>query len=297
MRLRSLLLLITLTLTVLVAYADNNYKVVSSSSLNVRKTPSVKSAIIGKLQNGQEIEVISVEREWATVNINNKIGYVNKKYIVPLSTPSADGAKIITNLQMEKEPFVVERKVNTNTFSYSYDESVDSDLSLSSKTDLYLSIQAGCGFSNFLWNNGVVNGTISYSADVALQLYLNERVVFIPKDWYSELSLGYDKKGAAKFDMNYVHAQIYPFGYKFDVKPLSLVVKGGALLSYPLGDLGGRWKSDFQVGAICGLQIEWNLLSVGCSISYDFTEVSSSCSQKLNNYAILGTISCKLFEL
>ena len=148
-----------------------------------------------------------------------------------------------------------------------------------------------------MWNKGNVNGTISYSVDIAAQLYLNDNIAFIPKDWYSELSLGYDKKGAAKYDMNYVHAQICPFGYKFDFSPLSLVVKGGALLSCPLGKFGDRWRSNFQAGAVCGVQVEWKQLSVGCRFSYDITEVSSSCGQKLNNYAILGTISYKLFEL
>lgn len=290
MKLRSLLLIMTLVLSTFVTFADNNYKVISTSRLNVRKSPSTTDIIIGKFQSGQEIEVISIQNGWAKVIFNNKIGYVSEKYIVPLYKKNNDPK---TKVQTKKSPTVLEIINNTETYS---NKKIGNKLSFLDNTDLYLSVQGGFGYSKYLWNNGKVNGTMSYSLDIIAQLYLKKEIGFIPENWYSELALGYDKKGAAKFDMSYVHAQIYPFGYKFDQTPMDLIVKGGMSLSYPLGDFGDRWNSDLQVGVICGAQIEWKQISIGCNIAYDFTEVSPDCGQKLNNLAILGTISYKLIK-
>lgn len=70
-------------------YAENNYRVISQSSLNVRKSTSTMSDIIGTFQSGQEIEVKSVKNGWAKVNFNGKTGYVLVEYIQPISNNSS----------------------------------------------------------------------------------------------------------------------------------------------------------------------------------------------------------------
>lgn len=227
------------------------------------------------------------------------MGYVSAKYITELPK------KIVEEPQKEEEvsrPVVEEpiKKVEEPIYVESkkdYDTEIDTPLqigtSLSDNFNLYLAVQGGFGWSNFLWDDGSVNGTMSYSGDIVAQLYFEHPVSFIPENWYSELALGYDKRGAVSFDMSYVHARIYPLGYRIPLTPINVVVKGGVSIAYPLGDFESRWSSDFQVGVGGGLQIEWNQFAIGCNVEYDFTEVSSSCGQKLNNIAVLGTISYK----
>lgn len=172
--------------------------------------------------------------------------------------------------------------------------------SLGESLNLYFAVQGGFGYSNFMWSDGSVNGDMSYSADIVGQLYFEDKVSFIPQNWYSELALGYDKRGVANFGMNYVHARIYPLGYKIPLSPISIVVKGGVALGFPLSELetnSNSWSCDFQCGVGGGLQIEWKQFAIGCNVEYDFTEVSSSCGQTLNNFAVLGTISYKFAKL
>ena len=73
-----------MALIVVVAFAENNYKVTSSSCLNVMKSPSTSSAILGTFESGQQIEGVSISNGWAKVRYNGKTGYVCDKYITPL---------------------------------------------------------------------------------------------------------------------------------------------------------------------------------------------------------------------
>lgn len=159
--------------------------------------------------------------------------------------------------------------------------------------DLYLAGEIGLGYSNYFWGNGDVYGTFSVSASVVGQLYLTDNVYFIPKNWYSELAIGYDKKGAANFGMHYIHARVYPLGYRIPISPVDLVAKGGVILGVSLNKFGDLWSSNFQIGLGVGLQAEWQQFSIGCHFEYDCTQVSSKCGQTLNNFAVLGTISYK----
>ncbi len=167
---------------------------------------------------------------------------------------------------------------------------------ISPSMNLYLAVQGGCGWSNFLWSGGSVNGTLAYSGNILAQLYFEDKVSFIPQNWYSEIALGYNKLGAADFDMNYIHLGLCPFGYRVPLDPINIVVKAGVDVSYPLSDLetySNSWSADFQCGVLGGLQIEWKQFAIGCNVIYDFTEVSSSCNQTLNNIGVLGTITYK----
>lgn len=290
-----------MALIVVTAMAENNYKVTSSSRLNVRKSPSTSGAVIGTFISGQQIEVISINIGWAKVKYNGKIGYVSEKYISPLPAPEPIQPEPEPEIEKTEEeaPVITSEPENEryNEIKSSGDYEVKTPLSfghgLSDNFNLYLAIQAGLGYSNYIWSDGSVNGTMSFSADIVGQLYFENKVSFIPANWYSELALGYDKKGAAKYGMNYIHVNIYPFGYRIPIDPINVVVKAGPTLGIALNEFDDNWSSDFQVGIGGGFQIEWKQFAIGCNVEYDFTEVSSSCGQTLNNIAVLGTISYK----
>lgn len=296
---RKLLICVLCLCAVLASYAENNYKVSCSSRLNVRRTPSTAGAILGTLNNGQEITVLSITKGWAKIEFKNTTGYVSAKYITELPKKIVEDPEVEEVEEVIEEMPVVEETVVVQPVRQ-VDTKVATPLTIGSfmpeGMNLYLAVQGGFGWSNFLWSDGSVNGTMSYSADVLAQLYFEDKVSFIPKNWYSELGIGYDKKGAADFDMSYIHLRLYPFGYRIPLAPINIVVKGGVSLGFPISDLAtsqNTWSSSFQCGVGGGLQIEWKQFALGCNVEYDFTEVASDCNQTLNNIAILGTISYK----
>lgn len=296
---RKLLICLLCFCSALVSYAENNYRVSSSSRLNVRRTPSTSGAILGTLNRGQEITVLSITKGWAKIEFKNATGYVSAKYITELPKKVVEEPEIEEVEEVIEEMPVVEETVVAEPVRQ-FDDEIPTPLTLGSfipeSINLYLAVQGGFGWSNFLWSDGSVNGTMSYSADILAQLYFEDKVSFIPQNWYSELGIGYDKKGASDFDMNYIHLRLYPLGYRIPLSPLNIVVKGGVSLGFPINDLEtsqNSWSSSFQCGVGGGLQIEWRQFAIGCNVEYDFTEVSSSANQTLNNIAVLGTISYK----
>ncbi len=297
---RKLILLAVCLCTFASIFAETNYKVSSASRLNVRKSPSTSGAVLGTFKSGEEITVLSITNGWAKVEYGKTIGYVSAKYIQELPK------------KIKEEPQKVEEVVEIEEIVQNNDEPVFEVVSqtsyssictpitigsgISSSMNLYLAVQGGCGWSNFLWSGGSVNGTLAYSGNILAQLYFEDKVSFIPQNWYSEIALGYNKLGAADFDMNYIHLGLCPFGYRVPLNPINIIVKAGVDLSIPLGELetySNSWSADFQCGVLGGLQIEWKQFAIGCNVIYDFTEVSSSCNQTLNNIGVLGTITYK----
>lgn len=303
---RKLLTLVLCLFTLASAFADTNYRVSSASRLNVRKSPSTSGALVGTLKSGEEITVLSISKGWAKIEFGKSYGYVSAKYITELPKKEVE--------EIAEEPQEVEVVEDNSAYTpvvvsrTNSDEVVSTPLvlgkCLSDKMSIYLTGEVGIGYSNFIWSDGDVNGDLSYSVSLVGQLYLEDNVSFIPRNWYSELALGYDRRGAASFGMNYIHARIYPLGYKFSLSnlnlPLNVVVKGGLNLAFPLNDLetsSDSWSSDFQCGVGGGFQVEWKQFAIGCNVEYDFTEVSSSCNQTLNNILVLGTISYKFGQI
>lgn len=307
---RKLLTLVLCLFTLASAFAEVNYKVSSASRLNVRKSPSTSGALLGTLKSGEEITVLSISKGWAKIEFGRSYGFVSVKYITELPK------KVVE--EIAEAPQDVEEVVEVVEDNSSYtpvvvsrinnDEVISTPLvlgkCLSDKMNIYLTGEVGIGYSNFIWSDGDINGDLSYSVSLVGQLYLEDNVSFIPRNWYSELALGYDRCGAACFGMNYIHARIYPLGYRFSLSninlPLHVVVKGGLNLAFPLNDLetsSNSWNSDFQCGVGGGFQVEWKQFAIGCNVEYDFTEVASSCNQTLNNIAVLGTISYKFGQI
>lgn len=208
------------------------------------------------------------------------------------------------NQPLPSESAPVEQNYNQGGSSspvyFDYEPRVARSYDDTSSISLYFALQAGIGFSTFTWSNGGVHGTMSYSGDIAMQLYLRDKTGFLPANWYSELALGYDKRGAADFDMSYVHARVYPIGYAIPVSGFNVVLKAGATVGYPLGELKSSmasWSADLQIGVGGGLQIDFGRFAIGCNVEYDFTKVSSDAPETLNNFAVLGTLSYKFVKI
>lgn len=304
MRLRQIIVAICLC-SVVSLFAEVNYKVTSSSRLNVRRTPSTSGAILGTFKSGEEITVLSINKGWAKVEFKNYVGYVSAKFIAELPKKTVEEeVKEETEEVVEIAEESPEEVIWVNPIREFHYDQIPTPLtigsSLTPKLSLYLAVQGGLGYSNFFWDEGNVNGDLAFSGDIVGQLFFEEKVSFIPRNWYTELALGYDKKGAADFGLNYVHANLYPFGYRLKLSPvINFIAKAGVLLGFPLNDLetsSRSWSGNFQYGIGGGVQLERQQFSLGCNVEYFLSEVASTDYDTLHNFAILGTLTYKFAQ-
>ncbi len=84
MKLKRIVSTLVLVLIVVTAIAQNNYKVISNSPLNVREKASLEADILGTLSSGSLIEVVSVKKDWAKVKYQEGHGFVQAQYIEQL---------------------------------------------------------------------------------------------------------------------------------------------------------------------------------------------------------------------
>jgi mannosyl-glycoprotein endo-beta-N-acetylglucosaminidase len=74
-----------------------------NSSLNVRKTASVRGTVLTKLTKGTEVSVYSEANGWAKIDVNGKKGYVSSDYLTAIKPNSETLEKPIP---IEKKKFV-----------------------------------------------------------------------------------------------------------------------------------------------------------------------------------------------
>lgn len=63
--------------------------VVNADVLNVRQAPATGSAIIGKVTNGQTLNVTARQTGWLKISYNGKVGYVSSQYTKETSTTNS----------------------------------------------------------------------------------------------------------------------------------------------------------------------------------------------------------------
>ena len=65
---------------------------VTADSLNIRQNPSNESIVVGKVKNGDVVNVYSISGWWAQVSVNGVTGYVHKTYL-HLMNPTGSAVK------------------------------------------------------------------------------------------------------------------------------------------------------------------------------------------------------------
>ena len=64
-------------------------KYVNTLSLNVRSGPSTSYSVIGKVSEGDKVEVISTSNGWSKIKYNGKTGYVSSQYLSSSTAPES----------------------------------------------------------------------------------------------------------------------------------------------------------------------------------------------------------------
>lgn len=61
--------------------AENETRVITCGTLNLRESATTQSAVIGKYGWGTEVNVLGVEGDWSYVKVGNQNGYMYSKYL------------------------------------------------------------------------------------------------------------------------------------------------------------------------------------------------------------------------
>lgn len=107
MRLKRFISALVLVLTVVIALAQSNYKVISNAPLNIREKPSLKAGILGVFSSGSLIVVESNKNGWAKVKYSDGFGYVQAQYIEQIVNKS-------TNFPFEDSANINEHATSTD---------------------------------------------------------------------------------------------------------------------------------------------------------------------------------------
>lgn len=89
---------------------------IKANDLNLRKKPNVKSKSIKRLFYGKKIKFIIINKKWSKIKVDNKVGYVQMKYITTKKIKS----KIHTSIPHYKLCSFMDYRCITNTSSRQY---------------------------------------------------------------------------------------------------------------------------------------------------------------------------------
>lgn len=134
MRLNRIVSVLMLVLIVITAVAQNNYKVTSNAPLNVRKAASSEAPILGTLNSGILIEVISIKKGWAKMRYKDGYGFVQTQYIEPISNKRAETAFEDLTETKEYSSSANNLALNTNSMAL---KTLDVDFKSQRKTAVY----------------------------------------------------------------------------------------------------------------------------------------------------------------
>ena len=184
-----------ITLIVITAFAENNYRVISDLPLNIREKASPNANVLGTFNSGSLIDVISTKKGWAKVKYNGGYGYVQIKYIEAIPTNAQNTSNDLTKIESIEE--------NYNTQDIKADVKKVSDFESERKTGVYEITYAAGSFEDVK-----LSGTYGFSWtklpwEIAPKLYAG--IHFSPLNFNYGLS-----------DFNYDEIRLGPaIGYYF----------------------------------------------------------------------------------
>ncbi|MFS0688582.1 N-acetylmuramoyl-L-alanine amidase [Sporosarcina sp. 179-K 8C2 HS] len=130
---------------------------VTTSVLNVRKSPDGTSAIVAKLSLNQKVNVESINGNWAKINLQSGTGYVHKNYLKLLNqsgNPLKDRVIVIDAGHGGKDPGATSNKLSEKTVVLKVAKLVEGKLKkaganvlLTRSNDTYLTLEQRTEFA------------------------------------------------------------------------------------------------------------------------------------------------------
>ena len=144
------------------SYSNTTTKVVNTDSLNVRSGPSTSYKILGKINKGIKVQVISEENGWSKILYNNKEAYVSSRYLD--SSNSSNNGSNDSSVGTVKETKVV----NTDSLNVRSGPSTSySKLGALAKGTKVGVISESNGWSKILYNNKEAYVSSQYLDDMS----------------------------------------------------------------------------------------------------------------------------------
>ena len=274
------------------------FRVISASHLNVRHQPSMSARVLGTLREGEEIEVLSNTGTWAKIRYKNNIGYVSTSYIseveketTPVIHPEGNSEIEIksdnNDIDVSKEAFDVNNEPNNKPNNKHL-----GNVGIKFVPNVYY------GYANFASKEVSPKGIVGCGVDFAFQFIAEDRIAFIPEDYFMEASLGYSLRGSAAFPMHYINIKLLPFGYKHNMSEFILFGKLGIFTGYTFSTIEtdrNSFDSNVDVGLTICIGAEYKKIGIGISYERSFTNVCNS-KLPLKNKGVFINLSYRLFS-
>lgn len=267
------------------------YKVISQSRLNVRTLPSADSQILGVLQPAEQIEVLSIEGQWAKIRYRLNVGYVALRYIERVGQTKA----------VKEDAVIVPIQKELSTSKSAADESPKRKSKNISFENVGIELlpNISLGYANFTCASVYPVPRLGLGLDCTLQFIANEKISFIPKDYLAEVSLGYSMRGSGAFPMHYFNIKLMPFGYRIVLDDYSLFGKLGTYVGISPSVVEtnkNSFNTNADVGISIGLGLESNNIGVGISFEQGLIDVCDS-NLSLKNQCLFINLSYRLYDI
>lgn len=266
------------------------YKVISQSRLNVRSLPSTESQVLGVLQPDEQIEVLSVSGQWAKIRFRSNIGYVAFRYIEKIEV-SEPVEETVVKVPAKEETFTPkdsnEQKKRSSNTSFLKDIGMELIPNLS------------IGYANFTSSGASPVSTVGLGLDCALQFIAEEKVLFIPKDYFAEVSFGYSLRGSGAFPMHYFNLKLMPFGYRLALADYVFFGKLGTYVGVSPSVVetnNNSFNTNADVGISIGLGLEKDNIGIGISFEQGLTDVCDA-NLSLKNQCLFINLSYRLYDI
>lgn len=277
------------------ANVREKYEVISTTRLNVRSKPDAKSSVIGSLYPNDVIDILSITDSWAKIEYKGRMAYVSSKYIKKIE------------VKEDVEEYEVHEKESISEISQMDEASqpeiqnvtVDIDNSLLKSLLIDFVPSVAGGFSNFVSDKVTPKGRFGLGVDLTFQFIAENSILFIPKDYFMDFSLGYSLKGSAAFPMHYITFKLSPIGYRKDFSEFSLFGKVGCLTGYTTSTIETdqyTFNSNLDFGVLAEMGVEYNGIGIALAYERGLANVCDS-NLKLRNSGLFLKLSCRLFDV
>lgn len=274
------------------ASAQGLYVVSSEVGLNVRNMPSTNSQVLGRLQDKTQIEVVTFVGNWAQIEYKGRAAYVSSKYIEKIERRS-----VAEKAHDKKTSAIEHSKTNEGSATKNKDISLR-DTNAKENIGVSFVPNGYLGYATFVSSDVSAKGGFGWGVDCAFEVIAKEKIGFIPKNYYGDVSVGYTMRGSYAVPMHYVNFKIRPFGYRYYLPKFNVYGKLGIYVGHPLSYVSTN-KNVFASRTDCGLSLaigaEYDKYGVGILYEQGFVNVCSS-SLSLKNTIVCVNISCKLLS-
>lgn len=277
------------------ANVREKYEVISTTRLNVRSKPDAKSSVIGSLYPNDVIDILSITDSWAKIEYKGRMAYVSFKYIKKIEVKE-DVAEYEVH---EKESISEISQMDEASQPEIQNVTVDNDNSLLKSLLIDFVPSVAGGFSNFVSDKVTPKGRFGLGVDLTFQFIAENSILFIPKDYFMDFSLGYSLKGSAAFPMHYITFKLSPIGYKKDFSEFSLFGKVGCLTGYTTSTIETdqyTFNSNLDFGVLAEMGVEYNGIGIALAYERGLANVCDS-NLKLRNSGLFLKLSCRLFNV